>query len=366
MADLRSLTEPSGGVSLAVDGALAVMDIDRGVALNAMTVPMLAALAEGYRRIARDPNIYIVLLRSLDAKAFSVGGDMREMTRLARIDLEAARAGLRLEYGLNWLHECFSKPTVSLIDGIVMGSGVGISAYGTHRVAGERYRFAMPETAIGFFPDVGTAHLLARMPSEIGIYLGLTGHAIGRADAYALGLATHCIPARGFAEIASGLARAEPVDPLLDDRHVDPGVGELVRHRDLIAHCFGARTVEEIMARLRAHRGEGAAFAATALADLGKRAPVALKVTLRHIREAKALDLRQTLQVDYRLACRFLESPDVHEGVRAALIDKDQAPRWSPAALADVTAHIIDDAFAPMPGAELHLPLRQEMQALRV
>lgn len=356
----------TNGVRDVRSGASAVVTLDRGGALNALTPAMVARLDGCYRRFARDANLYVVILKSADAKAFCAGGDVRALSALARTDLPAARSALRAEFGLNWLHECFSKPTVALMDGFVMGSGVGISAYATHRVAGPRYTYAMPETAIGYFPDVGVAHGLARLPHHIGRYLGLTGHSIGRADAYALGLVTHCLEAEQFAEVEAALSEAWPVDPALDERHRDPGPGPLMAHAEIIAHCFGAGSVEEVLARLKGVRGESAAFAQKALADLRTRSPLALKVALRHIREAGALDLRQTLEVDFRLGCRFMQVADFHEGVRAALVDKDHAPRWRPHALADVTQNQLDDLFAPIPGGELNLALRQEMQRMRV
>lgn len=169
-------------------GSVAVVTLDRPRALNALTSAMRAALAAWFPAFARDPQVYAVVLRSTSPKAFSAGSDVREVIALGRSDQEAARRAFREEYALNWQIECFSKPTVALIDGMVMGGGVGISLYGTHRVAGEGYRFAMPETMIGLFPDVGVCHAFARMPGHMGTYLGLTGRTIGRADAYALGL----------------------------------------------------------------------------------------------------------------------------------------------------------------------------------
>lgn len=208
-----------------VQGAAGIVTLGRPRALNALTTAMRAEMAAAFPKWARDPQIYCVVVRSTSPKAFSAGGDVRELTAWAREDMPRARKALAAEYGLNWLLECFSKPTISLIDGAVMGSGVGISLYGTHRVAGEKYKFAMPETAIGLFPDVGVAHALARMPDEVGVYLGLTGRAIGRADALALGLVTHCVPGESFDAITAALAEADPVDPVLDSRHVDPRPG---------------------------------------------------------------------------------------------------------------------------------------------
>lgn len=356
-------------------GACHVVTIDRGGALNAIDATMVTTLATSYPRLARDAGLYAVVLKSADPRAFSAGGDVRALLSAARRDPAEARAWLRAEYALNWLTECFSKPTVALIDGMVMGSGVGISAYLTHRVAGQRYSFAMPETAIGFFPDVGTAHLLARLPSRIGYYLGMTGARIGRADAYALGLVTHAIDAEHYPSIESGLADSQPIDPLLDDLHCDPGPSPLQMRARVIAQCFAPSETSDIMRALddaaartagSTFEAEDRAFAAATRDMLAKRSPLALAATHRHIRLAAALDLRQTLEADYRLACRMVECQDFAEGIRAALIDKDQAPRWQPAELADVTRDMLDDLFAHAPGEELALPLRQQMQAMRI
>jgi len=365
MAD-GAVIQPIDGVSDVRKGAAAIVTLDRGGALNALTPTMVARLDGCYRKFARDAALYVVILKSADPKAFCAGGDVRALSALAKSDLPAAKAALQAEYRLNWLHECFSKPTVAFMDGFVMGSGVGLSSYATHRVAGARYRFAMPETMIGFFPDVGSAYTLARLPHHIGRYLGLTGNTIDRADAYALGLVTHCFDAEHMGGVEAALEEAWPVDPLLDRLHRDPGAGTLLPHGATIEQCFGASTVEEVMVRLDAVRGLSEAFAQRTLSDLKQRSPLALKVTLRHIREAGALDLRQTLEMDYRLAARFLETPDFHEGVRAALVDKDHKPRWTPSALADVTGNRLDDLFAALPAHELNLSLRQEMQRMRV
>ncbi len=353
-------------VHIAIEGALALVTFDRPRALNALTTAMRARLAECLPVFARNPLVYATVLQSASPKAFSAGADVREMIQWGRERPEAARRAFGDEYSLNWLLECYSKPSISLIDGLCMGSGVGVSIFNTHRVAGENYRFAMPENAIGFFPDVGVAHVLSRLPGEAGLYLGLTGRAIGRADAYRLGLVTHCVPAARFGEIKDGLRDAQPVDPLLDGRHEDPGAGELDPYAGTIARCFSAGTVEEIVARLAAVSGPDRDWAQGVLADLAARSPTSLKVAFRHIRESARRDLRATLQIDYRVACRFLETHDFYEGVRAALIDKDGKPDWRPPALADVTDALVDTYFAPPKDGDLVLPSREEMQAARV
>lgn len=349
-----------------IQGTLALVTLARPKALNALTAQMRAKLSESLWSFARDPQVYAVAIQSESPRAFCAGSDVREVLSLARADLAAGCKAFVDEYALDWQCECFSKPTVALINGMVMGGGVGITQFGTHRVAGEGYSFAMPETLIGLFPDVGACHVLARLPDHVGMYLGLTGRSIGRAEAYALGLVTHCIDAGAFEAIKAALADTWPVDTVLDERHQEPGAGELAPYREVIAHCFSAARVEDIVARLEAEGGAHRDWAQAVVEDLRRRSPLALKITHRHIREARARDLRQTLTIDYRLAVRILEANgDFYEGVRAALIDKDGAPRWSPGRIEDVTDTMLDAYFAPLGARELVLPTREEMQALR-
>ena len=343
-------------------GALAVIELTRTKALNALTVDMRAQMAQAIPNFILDPEVYALAIRSDSERAFCAGADVREICQLWERSQQAARQAFAAEYGLNWTMECFTKPTVSLMSGLVMGSGVGISAFGTHRVAGDGYQFAMPETAIGLFPDVGVAHVLARMPDEIGLYLGLTGRRIKAADAFALGLVTHCIPSSRFEQIVSDLSDVQPVDPLLDALHEDPGVGELATVKEDIARCFSAATMEDIVDALNATQGVNRQWALDVLAELEKKSPLSLKVTLKHLRGARSLTIRETLKVDYRLACSFLEGHDFHEGVRAALVDKDGAPRWQPATLAEVDDTMVGRCFEGRPGDELELLERLQMQ----
>jgi enoyl-CoA hydratase len=354
-----------GDILIGTHGAVGLVTLNRPAALNALTTAMRAAIGEVFPRWGRDPQIYAVVIASASERAFCAGGDVKETTQWGRGRKAEAVKSLAAEYALNWLLECFTKPTVSLIDGVVIGSGVGISLYGTHRVAGERYRFAMPETGIGLFPDDGVSWAFARMPDEVGMYLALTGRAIGRADAYRLGLVTHCIAAARFGEIPAGLSAADTVDPLLDDRHQDPGPGELEALRGTIARCFAADTVEGILERLRAEQGSFATWAKGVLDELSRRSPTSLKITHRHVRSARKLDLRDTLRQDFRLGCRCLDGHDFYEGVRALLIDRDQAPKWQPTRLEDVSEAMVDAYFAPLGPGELELPSRAEMQAVR-
>ncbi len=365
MGMIDHVTEPE--IETGRMGALAWITLQRPSARNAITIAMRAEIAGMIPKWARGPQVYALVIRSAVPGVFSAGGDVHEIVALAAQEPFLVRRALADEYMLNWLLECFSKPTVSLIDGPVMGTGVGISIYGTHRVAGERYAFAMPETRLGLFPDDGVAHALARLPDGIGMYLGLTGRSIDRADALHLGLATHCIAAAHHEAISAALADAQPVDPLLDGLHEDPGPAAIDTWREVIARCFCADDVAGICARLAAETGSAGQWAAAVLVELAARSPLALAVTFRHIREAAARDLRQTLTLDYRLAAGMIEGHDFAEGVRAALIEKDNAPRWRPATLSDVSPGMVERLFHPFASAdELVLPTRQEMQAARV
>ena len=265
-------------ISIVCDRSVAIITFDRPKALNALTRAMRARMLEAFPKFARDPVNYAVVQRSTSPRAFSAGADVREIIALAKTGMAEARRAFSEEYALDWQIECFSKPTVSLINGMVMGGGVGVSAYGTHRVAGESYSWAMPETLIGLFPDVGVAHKLARLDGFAGMYLGLTGRTIGRADAFALGLATHCISSNEFDAIVEGLADVWPVDPILDDRHVDPGEPELAPYRETIAQCFSAPSVEEILERLERVQGSTQEWAGGVIRDLRARSPLSSSV----------------------------------------------------------------------------------------
>ena len=362
---MPTLLEEANEIIIAQEGAAGCITLNRPQRRNALSTAMRGQIAEALPRWVRDPNIYAVVIASAAQAAFCAGGDLRELATWGRTSKPKARASLAAEYALNWRLECFTKPTISLIDGLVVGSGVGISLYGTHRVAGTNYRFAMPETQIGLFPDDGVGHAFARMPHHLGMYLALTGRAIGPADAYHLGLVTHVITANEFAAIRTAIAEAEPVDAVLDGRHRPPGPGDLQEVAPVVARCFGADTVEEIIARLGEERGRQAAWADAVARDLLRRSPTSLKLTHRHLRQARAVDLRATLVENYRIAHQCLEGADFYEGVRAVVIDKDAAASWQPARLEDVTETLLAPYFAPPADGDLVLASRAEMQALQ-
>src|SRR5262245_36247055 len=281
---MSTLLEEANEIVISEQGAAGCVTLNRPQRRNALSTAMRAEFAAALPRWVRDPNIYAVVVAAAGQGPFCAGGDLRELASWGRTSKLKARASLAAEYALNWRLECFTKPTISLIDGLVVGSGVGITLYGTHRVAGANYRFAMPETQIGLFPDDGVCHAFARMPHHLGTYLALTGRAIGPADAYHLGLVTHVIAANEFAAIRAAIAEAEPVDAVLDGRHRSPGPGELQEVAPVVARCFGADTVEEIIARLDGEGGRQGGWGDAVARDLLRRSTTSLKSTLRNMR----------------------------------------------------------------------------------
>ena len=350
-------------------GALAEVTLNRPQVLNALNDEMRGAMLPLLPDFAGDSEIYAMVLRSNSPRAFCAGGDVRELTRLGRADPAQAVASVGQEYFLNWALECFTKPTVSLIDGMVMGSGVGLMLYGTHRVAGEGFCFAMPETAIGLFPDVGACSVLAKLPGHMGRYIGLTGRTIGRQTAYRLGIVTHCIAASQFDQIRDGLGAADTVDPLLDNLHVDSSAGAfddgLIGRGNLIEDVFGGTSLAGMFRALEFQAKSAsadAAWCADVLSDLQSRAPLSLLVTLRHLDACRSQKLQQVLIDDYRLAARFLTGHDFYEGVRALLIDLDNKPAWQHGGINEVSPEEIDEYFAELVVPELELPDREKMQ----
>ncbi|WP_256107570.1 3-hydroxyisobutyryl-CoA hydrolase [Streptomyces sp. ODS05-4] len=344
-------TEP---VLVRTEGRAGYLTLNRPTALNALTHPMVDTLAAALDAWAADPAVETVVLTGAGERGLCAGGDIRAIAASARAGTEEAAAFWRAEYRLNAAIARYPKPYVAVMDGIVMGGGVGVSGHGSVRIATERSRIAMPETGIGFVPDVGGTHLLGRAPGELGLHLALTGAPVGAADALLCGLADHHVPAAALPALLADLA-ADPVRDVLA-RHIRPAPpGELDAHREWIDPCYAADTVEEIIERLLAH---GAPAAGQAAATLAARSPTALKVTLAAVRRARRLGpLERVLEQEYRVSLAALRHPDLVEGVRAQVIDKDRQPRWRPATLAEVSEDDVRRSFAPLgPDRELRLP----------
>ncbi len=326
-----------------------LVTLNRPKALNAISHDMIASMEEHYIEWAGDADIYGVVLQSSDERAFCSGGDLKALYQRWRAgELSTILEQFTTEYQHNWTLDRFIKPHVSLMDGYVFGGGVGISLYGTHKVAGENYRFAMPEAAIGFFPDVGATHFLTQMPGQIGLYLALTGVQIGRADAFALGLLTHCIGKSEFPSIQKAMCEADPIDPVLDERHMNPGSSELLDIQATIDRHFGCGSVEDIIASLNDATGKEAAWAKDTAGRIGKNSPLSLKVAFHQLRKCGQPSLEAALELEARLAYRFLTGDELYEGIRALLIDKDLEPDWPHSSLNSVGNDLVEAMFEPL------------------
>ncbi|MFD3540086.1 enoyl-CoA hydratase/isomerase family protein [Streptomyces sp. NPDC058662] len=341
-------------VLLDVAGSVGVITLNRPEALNALTRPMVLRIDAALSAWETDPAVHQVLVRGAGERGLCAGGDIRAIHDDAKAGTTASADFWRDEYRLNARIARYPKPYVALMDGIVMGGGVGISAHGSVRIVTERSRVAMPETGIGFVPDVGGTYLLGRAPGRLGTHLALTGTAVGAADALLCGLADHFVPSDRLPELTAALADA-PVREVLPRYAAVPAPGGLSGDRSWIDSCYAAGTVEGIVERLLG-RDEPAAkeAAGTVLA----KSPTALKVTLAALRRAAGLgSLEEVLGQEFRVSCHALGAPDLVEGIRAQVVDKDRRPRWSPAALADVSDEAVERFFAPLAGdRELRLP----------
>jgi enoyl-CoA hydratase len=336
-------------------GALGLVTLNRPRQLNALTHAMAAALGAQLLRWRDDDAVKAVAIRGAGERAFCAGGDIRLIWEagLAR-GLESA-GFYADEYRVNHLIRFYPKPYVAFMDGIVMGGGVGVSIHGSHRLAGDRTLFAMPETGIGLFPDVGGTWFLPRMPGETGMWLGLTGARLGPADAVAAGACDLYAPSdrhsQALAALADGVA---PEDALVAVAAPPPEGGTLDGLRESIDRCFGGDSVAAVLEALAA---EGTDWATAQRAEILKKSPTSTLVTFLQIRAGRGLDFAGCMALEYRLARFCMTRPDFYEGVRAAVIDKDGAPCWSPRRLEDVDPAEIDAAFAPLPeGVELTFP----------
>lgn len=324
-------------------GALGLLTLNRPEALNALSHGMIRAIHDRLSAWTADDQVRAVAIRGA-GRAFCAGGDIRAVRQAV---LEGSDAGARLladEYRMNARIGGYPKPYVALLHGVTMGGGAGISVHGSHRLADASLQFAMPETLIGFVPDVGSSHFLARLPSQLGLYLALTGARMGLADARACGLVTHAVAQADFEAVIAALADGVAVDAAIRPFAKATEPGPLYRQRECIAAIFSAPTVEGGLERLDR---DGSAFAAKTASTIRAMSPTSVKLTFRLVREAAHCDLEQCLALEYRLATRVIHGADFREGVRAALVDKDRNPRWNPPSLAAVRAEDIAAVFAP-------------------
>ncbi|OMC21538.1 enoyl-CoA hydratase/isomerase family protein [Mycobacterium sp. SP-6446] len=339
------MTEESDEVLTRVDGGVGLITLNRPKAINSLNQPMVDALRAILTRWEADDAVRAVVLSGAGDRGLCAGGDVVAVYHSARKDGVEVRKFWRDEYLLNGQIGRFPKPYVSLMDGIVMGGGVGVSAHGTVRVVTETSKVAMPEVGIGFIPDVGGAFLLSRAPGALGLHAALTGAPFSGADAIAMGFADHYVP-HGELDAFTAAIVSDGIESALARYAVEPPPSELAAQHDWIDDCFAGESVEDIVAALRGHGAGPANDAANLIAT---RSPIAVSVALEAVRRAAKLDtLEDVLIQDYRVSSASARSHDLVEGIRAQIIDKDRNPKWSPATLDAVSAADVDAYFAPV------------------
>ncbi|XP_053697439.1 3-hydroxyisobutyryl-CoA hydrolase, mitochondrial [Sabethes cyaneus] len=326
-----------------------VITLNRQKALNAINLDMVRQIYAAMKKWQDNKNL--VIIKGAGTKSFCAGGDVRTIVESGAV--ESSRNFFREEYRLNELISSYRPDYVAIIDGITMGGGVGLSVHGKYRVATERTMFAMPETAIGLFPDVGGGYFLPRLQGKLGLYLGLTGFRLKGIDLVRAGIATHFVESKNLEDLEKALvatSNATDVTKVLQKFNSENN-SEFVLQKNLqqIEKCFNAATVEDIFANLEK---EGSEWALKTLNTLSKMSPTSLKVTKKQLDLGLQNDLRSCLKLEFHMAVHSVINSDFKEGVRALLIDKDQAPKWNPAKLNDVTTATVDRFFGPLPDGD--------------
>lgn len=339
-----------------IENGVGRITLNRPKAIHALNRAMCEAMTEALLAWRDDAAVQSVLIDHAGERGFCAGGDIRMIAESGAGDASEAKAFFLAEYRLNHLMFDYPKPIIAIVDGIVMGGGVGISEPADIRVATERTTYAMPETGIGLFPDVGGGWFLPRLPGQTGVWLALTGARLKAADTVALGIHTHFAPADRVDALKADLMReaADPSSVVM--RHAgDAGPAPLSAHREAIDRLFAFDTVEEIFQALEA---DGSDWALQQLETLKTKSPQSLKVSLRQIRTGATLSsFADNMAMEYALGGRVVRTHDFQEGVRAVIVDKDNAPKWSPADLSGVTNETLDALFAPLPDNEKWTPL---------
>lgn len=336
-------------------GVAGLVTLNRPQALNALTFDMARQLDKQLVLWAKDPAIKMVMIMGAGDRAFCAGGDIKAVAVAAKQDGgKITREFFREEYTLNHRIFTFPKPYISLINGIVMGGGKGLSAHGSYRVVTEKVLFAMPETGIGFFPDVGGGYFLPRCPGQTGTYLALTSKRIKAFDASYIGFATHFVPSEKIDRLRDEIIEApQDLEVLLKKfSSPPPGESELAPYREKIDRYFAHDHIEEIISDLEK---DSSSWAAETLKAMNGMSPTSLKIALKQLRLGAKMNFSEVMTMEYRLCMACLSGHDFYEGVRAALIDKDKQPQWKPAKVSDVPDADIDRCFDSLGSQDLVL-----------
>ena len=347
-------------VITSVEGAVGRLTLNRPAAIHALTTEMCRTMTQALLAWRRDPSIKAILIDHSGERGFCAGGDIRMLAESGAGDGKLAREFFHTEYRLNDLLFRLrdEKPVVAVMDGITMGGGVGLSAPARYRIATERTTFAMPETGIGLFPDVGGGWFLPRLHGKTGLWLALTGARIKAADCELLGIATDVVEAAKVGEVkAAIIAAPDEIERILTEYEVDPGRASIAEHRDQIDRLFGQDSVEAILAALALDESDWAKAQAAVLAT---KSPQTLKVAFRQLALGGAMtSFSENMAMEYRIGARVVQRHDFLEGVRAVIVDKDNAPKWDPPTVEGVTEAQLDAIFAPLPPAEEWTPLEE-------
>ncbi|XP_055967735.1 3-hydroxyisobutyryl-CoA hydrolase, mitochondrial [Sorex fumeus] len=353
-------TDAAAEVLLEKRGCAGVITLNRPKFLNALNLNMIRQIYPQLKKWEQDPETFLIIIKGTGEKAFCAGGDIRAVSEAGKAKQQLAKDFFREEYILNNAIDSCKKPYVAFIHGITMGGGVGLSVHGQFRVATEKSLFAMPETAIGLFPDVGGGYFLPRLQGKLGYFLALTGFRLKGRDVLKAGIATHFVDFEKLGMLEEDLLALkspskENIAGILETYHKKSKIDQdkpfiLEEHMDKINSCFSANTVEQVIENLRK---DGSPFALEQLKVINKMSPTSLKITLRQLTEGSSKTLQEVLTMEYRLSQACMGGHDFHEGVRAVLIDKDQSPKWKPADLKEVTDEDLKDLFKSLGSNDL-------------
>lgn len=357
-----------------------ILTLNRPRQLNALSAQMISRLLELLQRYETDSNVKLLILKG-KGRAFCAGGDVAAVVRgINEGDWISGAKFFSKEFILNYLMATYTKPQVSILNGIVMGGGAGVSIHGRFRVATENSVFAMPETALGLFPDIGASYFLSRLPGFFGEYVGLTGARLDGAEMRACGLATHFVPSSRLALLEEALYKVNSSDPavisaVIDKFSLEPYLKDHSAYHwmDVIDKCFSRRTVEEILSALESESTNRAdAWISDAIQSVKKASPTSLKISLRSIREGRLQGVGQCLIREYRMVCHVMMgevSKDFFEGCRAILLDKDKNPKWKPSKLEQVNDNMVDQYFSKINDdrwEDIKLPARSNLPATAI
>jgi len=331
-------------------GKIGQIILNRPKALNALSLGMCKTIYDALGKWQTNDEICAVIIKSTSGRAFCAGGDIRALYHHSETDPIPPYQFFQQEYAMNARLYHFTKPYISFLDGITMGGGAGISIHGSHRIATERLMFAMPETGIGFFPDIGASEFLLKCPGKTGWYLALTGNIIAAHEAHALGLVNHVVPQARLAELEQALLNnsiqsARDVTAIIEQFQEQPGFSDLIEEQETLNLCFSQADPAIIVTFLREIGSEWARNTANMILS---RSPTSVKVTFEQFKRAAGLSFDEKIRMDFNIAQHFLKGHDFREGIRAVVVEKDNRPRWQPATLGQVTADHVKKYFEPM------------------